>query len=172
MKPDPQRLALAHALALLAAAKHVLRSSDTAAAIVRTAERDLRELDKIGVLFPGDDAPAPEPPLELLEALGQWLAYKSERKERYGPVALAALYRQMAAMGPERAAAAVEHSAACRYQGLVEPRNGKISGRPGDTPPVGYPLTESEIELWPHLDRQERRMLLQNAAIEGERRLR
>lgn len=121
MKPDPQR-PLAHALALLAAAKHVLRSSDTAAAIVRTAERDLRELDKI-VLFPGDDAPASEPPLELLEALGQWLAYKSERKERYGPVALAALYRQMAAMGPERAAAAVEHSAACRYQGLVEPRN-------------------------------------------------
>ena len=135
---DPQRLALAHALALLAAAKHVLRSSDTAAAIVRTAERDLRELDKIGILFPDDDGPAPEPPLELLEALGQWLAYKSERKEKYGPVALAALYRQMAAMGPERAAAAVEHSAACRYQGLVEPRNngnGKAHAlAPGTTP--------------------------------------
>lgn len=41
-----------------------------------------------------------------------------------------------------------------------------------DEPPAGYPLTAAERSSWPGLDRLSRQILLENAAMEGERRLR
>lgn len=45
------------------------------------------------------------------------------------------------------------------------------NGRGQDLPPDGYPLTEAERRSWPMLDRYSRQTLLQNAAMEGRRRL-
>lgn len=64
------------------------------------------------------EVPIPE---EIREAVELWTAYKREQfRFTYKPLALAALVERMAAMGPERAMAAVKWSMHCGYEGLFE----------------------------------------------------
>lgn len=60
-------------------------------------------------------------PEEIRGAVELWTAYKREQfRFTYKPLALAALVERMAAMGPERALAAIKYSMSGGWEGIYE----------------------------------------------------
>jgi hypothetical protein len=59
-----------------------------------------------------------------LVAWERWVAYRIELKKPLKPLSLEAAARAMAALGDQQAAA-VQHSIANQYQGLIQPRGGR-----------------------------------------------
>lgn len=80
---------------------------------------------------------APEVPIppDLRPAVEAWLAYKREQfRFTYKPLALAALVKRMAAMGAERAMAAVDFCKAAGWEGLFEEKKNGKAEEPFCTP--------------------------------------
>lgn len=128
---------LGTALGLLDALRRCLGKApefEPARKLLRQAESHLRDslAHQPGGLFADPGEPVKPPPPEIAEALELWLSYKRERRERYGGVALKALYEMLSEMGADRATAAVKHSMANHYQGIVEPRQNGSAGKPPD----------------------------------------
>ena len=73
-----------------------------------------------------------------LEAWGRWVAYRIELKKPLKPLSLEAAAKDMAALGDQQAAA-VQHSIANQYQGLIPPRSGRSA-------PKQRPMTAEEAE--------------------------
>lgn len=115
------------------------------------------------------EVPIPE---DLRDAVELWTAYKKEQfRFTYKPIALGALVKRMAALGPERAAAAVHFSMSCGWEGVFEEKKSAKGG--GDSPPERYLpwLLPSTIAQWPYLDRHARAMIIENITVGGMRRL-
>lgn len=141
---DPARLILAHAQGAVQDAGRLLKRVPDAAGWVEK----LRQLDKeirarlegmpvqegLQLQAPPERLkPLPvSPPDGYAEIVDLWLGYKRGRGEKYQEVGLKQLYKLLVSLGPERAMAAVEFSIACRYQGIIEQKNGNGNGKPPD----------------------------------------
>lgn len=92
---------------------------------------------------------SPEPPMpfasneQAQEAVREWLQFKREKNQRYKPTGLKGLYRTMVEMGPQRTIAAIHHSIAGNYAGLVDPKNGAL---PHKTP--YRPINNGDAVTW------------------------
>lgn len=69
---------------------------------------------------------------DVVRAVADWLAYKTERRETYTKTGQAGLVKKLAALGPDRAIAAIENSIASNYAGIFEPKTANGSS-PGQT---------------------------------------
>ncbi len=58
---------------------------------------------------------------ELSEAWGKWVQHRSEIHHKLTPMAAREQIKEIRALGPDRAIAAIKHSVANGYQGLFEP---------------------------------------------------
>lgn len=110
------------------------------------------------------EVPIPE---EVREAVELWTAYKREQfRFTYKPLALAALVERMAAMGPERAIAAVKWSMNNGYEGLYEEKKQNGHGRNGGPPQHLTPWMSDEIiERWPYFDQHTQRTIIENITM-------
>lgn len=82
-------------------------------------------LDGIGEEKKGKEK-TPLPPLPFLSdsfkaAWSEWEQHRKEKGIKITPTALARQFKKLAAMGEQRAIAAIEHSVANSYQGIYEP---------------------------------------------------
>lgn len=64
----------------------------------------------------------------FLEALADFEAQRKLHRKPIGPIGRKRIYRRLAAMGEERATAALGWSAECEYQGVFEPPPERSNG--------------------------------------------
>jgi hypothetical protein len=69
----------------------------------------------------------------------EWLKHRSETRHPLKPTAQRAQLKKLAAMGLERAIAAIEHSIANGYQGIFEPKTPPGVPKPPEPPPIHIP---------------------------------
>ncbi len=123
-----------------AASRKVRRSSDHCPRIVR--DRGLGGLSPPSVETSDLIPRLPFQSEDFRQAVQDWLAYKREKQQSYGPTGLPKLLRKLEKLGERRAIDAIEHSIASNYTGLYEP-----DGRHRQTDQLRNSLDEAERRL-------------------------